>query len=301
MTGPENFSSSIGNIRKIHGFDFARNTTYGCGGQAEVAYYPSDCRQAAALWRYLKATDTPYAVLGCGSNVLASDRFFKGAVVCMKGLSGIEKTSGGKIFCLSGTTVASLLHYCTENGLGGLEFLAGIPATVGGLVCMNGGAGGFYIGDRVSRVIIYDGKIRCLSNKNCNFGYKHSTMRDINCFILGAELCVDSSDRASVAKNTDKFLSARSNQPTGKGCGCVFKNPAGESAGKLIEKAGLKGERRGGAYVSEKHANFILNDGGSAFDVRSLIEYVKECVRSRCGVRLEEEVVYIGDFNEFDR
>lgn len=284
----------VGIYRKLN-FDFSKNTTYGLGGLCKVAYFPRTEKEAIKVFDTLKDYNQKFVVLGCGSNVLASDKYFNGAVISTSQLKGICRTESG-ITCLSGTTVAELLSYCRENGLSGLEFLAGIPASIGGISFMNGGAGGKYISDILHSCTVYDDKLRIFSNKACNFSYKHSTMQDINGIILSCSLNLTNSTPQQVSENIVKYLSARSAHPKGKSCGCVFKNPEGYSAGKIIEYCGLKGFAFGGAKVSCEHANFIINEGAVSFDVYKLIKFVKKTVFDITGVVLEEEVVYIGDF-----
>lgn len=283
-------------IKSEKNFSFTKNTTYNCGGLAEIAFFPESIKQAAAVYDCISKSDKEYIVLGNGSNVLASDKGFNGAVLSTKKLSGINRISKNSIFCYAGTTVAQLMKFCIDYGISGLEYLAGIPATVGGLVLMNGGAGGCYIADNVVNVMLYNGKIRNFTNKKCNFDYKYSIMRDINALILGVELRIFNKNSQDVQNNISLYLNKRRNQPKGASCGCVFKNCGNLSAGKIIEDVGLKGLSLGGAFVSREHANFIINGGNSASDVYRLIKTVKEEVFSRTGIKLEEEVVYIGDF-----
>lgn len=283
---------------RVNGFNFAENTTYGLGGNAETAYFPKNIPEAVAVYDRLTDTDTPFVCLGNGSDVLAADGGFAGCVVSTAKLKGIIRINRNEILALAGTTVAEILKYCKRNLLTGTEFLYGIPATVGGLTYMNGGAGGEYIGSVVRSVIIYDGGIRTLSNASCGFSYKHSAMQNGKCLVLGSYLTVSPCDRATINQRTEKFRLARKKLPKGKSCGCVFKNPENISAGKLIEDTGLKGAAIGGAFVSEEHANFIINKNGTAKQVRLLIEIVKLSVYKKFGVTLEEEVEYIGDFDD---
>ena len=183
-----------------------------------------------------------------------------------------------------------------RNVFNGLEYLAGIPATCGGLAFMNGGAAGRYVCGEIIKVKFFDGKLRDISNKSCNFGNKYSIMRDINGLILGAEFKLKPQDKETVRKNIQTRLKGRNALPKGKSCGCVFKNPDGVSAGKIIDDAGLKGLSRGGAFVSGEHGNFIMNTGNSSSDVYALIKEVKRKVFETDGINLEEEVIYIGDF-----
>lgn len=287
---------NIDDVIKEENFSFAKNTTYRCGGNAKVAYFPQTAEQAERVFSFLKEKNISFVTVGNGSNILASDKGYEGAVISTKHLSGIEKTCRDTLFCLAGTKVSTLLKFCAENGLGGLEYLSGIPATIGGIVYMNGGAGGTYINQNVVSVRIFDGSMRDLSNKNCQFGYKYSTMRDINCLILGAELKIVPKSREKVEQDILYFSERRSGHPKGASCGCVFKNHGNISAGKLIDEAGLKGLTIGNAAVSGKHANFIINKGTSSSDVRALIDEVRRRVFDRTGIILEEEVVYIGDF-----
>ena len=291
-----NTLGEIANVKVINNFSFAKNTTYACGGKAQIAYFPNSINQATTVYDYLIESGKEFIVLGNGSNVLASDNEYSGEVLCTKHFSGISQIDPTTIFCNAGTKVSELMKFCSERGLGGLEYLAGIPATIGGLTLMNGGAGGFYIADNIINVSIYNGSICNFSNKKCKFGYKYSIMRDINSLILGVKLKVYPQNSENVRNNIAKYLNNRAHHPKGASCGCVFKNVGSLSAGKLIEDCNLKGLSYGGAYVSRSHANFLINDGGCASDVYKLICAVKTKVFELTGIRLEEEVVYIGDF-----
>ena len=291
-----NYEREPAGVARQLNFNFSKNTSYGLGGLCKVAYFPKCEEEAIKVFDTLNFYEQKFFVLGCGSNVLASDKYFNGAIISTSQLRGISKTDDG-ISCLSGTPVAELLNFCRERGLSGLEFLAGIPASVGGLTYMNAGSGGRYISDVLQDCTIYDGKLRKFSNKLCGFGYKYSTMRDINSIILSCSFVLTQSTPQQVSKNISKYISLRLNQPKGKSCGCVFKNPEGLSAGQLIDYCGLKGFSYGGARVSREHANFILNEGAAASDVYKLIKFIKKTVLEITGVALEEEVVYIGDFN----
>lgn len=291
-----NYLEILKDVPFENSFSFAKHTTYGCGGAAKIAYYPDTVKRGIAVYDFLTHGKIPFTVLGNGSDVLASDKGFDGAVIVTKSLKKIYKTNRNSLICQAGVTVSSLLKFCVQNGCGGLEYLAGIPATVGGLAYMNGGAGGIYICNNVIKVRLYDEKLRNFSNKRCNFGYKYSTMRGINSLILGVELSFTPENGEIIAQRVKEYLRRRAFHPKGKSCGCVFKNPAGASAGKIIEDAGLKGLKMGCAEVSERHANFIINRGENSADIYKLIEEVKRRVLAATGIALEEEVVYIGDF-----
>lgn len=289
----------INSILKDDKFDFSAHTTYGLGGRAKAAYFPATEEEAATVFSYLTKKSVKFVILGNGSNVLASDKYFDGAVISTKNLSGIT-VSGNSLHCLAGTTVSELLRFCKENGLSGPEYLAGIPASIGGLAYMNGGTASRHIENDIQDIRVFDGSFHDFCAKNCNFGNKHSTMRDINCLITSVDLSFEYSTCEKVGQNIENYLALRRSQPKGKSCGCVFKNPAGLSAGKLIDELGLKGLSYGGAQVSDAHANFIINANARAEDVYTLIKEVKRRVYAYYGVMLEEEVIYIGEFNDFN-
>lgn len=280
-------------------FTFSRNTTYGLGGRAPVAYYPKNLVEARRVVDELNSTGKEFVVIGNGSNILASDSGFNGAVISTKKLSGVINR-GDRLVCLAGTKIGTVLAYCKKHNLGGLEYLNGIPASMGGAAYMNAGVGGDCIGNDILSVAVYDKKTRIISQKSCNFGYRRSTMRDINALILCVTVKIRPSSSEEIDEKTNYYKSRRAHLPKGRSCGCVFKNPQGISAGLLIENANLKGLSVGGAFVSPEHANFIINNGGTASDVKTLIETVRTKVFEKFGVLLREEVVYIGEFNEFN-
>ncbi|MDE7401659.1 MAG: UDP-N-acetylmuramate dehydrogenase, partial [Clostridia bacterium] len=287
-------------INSLAPFTFAKTSPYGLGGNALRAYYPKTPWQAKKVYDYLKNCGTRFDIVGCGSNLLVADSGTDGEVISTRDLRGIIRISEDKLLCLAGTRISELLAYCKKRNLGGLEYLYGIPATVGGAAYMNAGVSGFAIGDNVVDVCVYDGKVAHFSRETCNFGYRRSTMRDINALILSIIVKVDESSVQEIDDRLTFFKNRRSHLPKGKSCGCVFKNPEGYSAGYLIDNAGLKGYRVGGAHVSDVHADFILNEGATASEVKTLINLVKSRVLEKFGIELQEEVVYIGEFNDFN-
>lgn len=287
-------------IKIVSPFRFSENTTYGLGGTAIAAYMPKTPYEAKIAYDRLLANSIPFEILGNGSNVLASDKGISGAVISTKELRGIIRLDKNRLLCLAGTRIWELLAYCKKYKLGGMEYLSGIPATVGGAAFMNAGVSGMAIGSNIESVRVYNGKLRVLSCEMCNFAYRHSTMRDIKGLILSIIVNVNDSSVEEIEEHIRHYRQRRRHLPKGKSCGCVFKNPDGISAGYLIENTGLKGLRLGGAYVSPQHASFIVNDGGTADDVRALIILVKNKVFEKFGILLDEEVVYIGDFNDFN-
>ncbi|MDE7301622.1 MAG: FAD-binding protein, partial [Clostridia bacterium] len=177
-------------IKCIKQFSFAKNTTYGLGGCAKICYLPKSIREAEVAYDYLLDNQIDFKVLGNGSNILASDDGFDGAVISLRNLCGIIKAGDKSLFCLAGTKISTLLEYCKRENLGGLEYLYGIPATVGGAAFMNAGVGNTAIGNDTLSVRLYDGKTHTLGNAACNFGYRYSAMRDKNAVITAVTVNV---------------------------------------------------------------------------------------------------------------
>lgn len=272
-------------------FDFTRHSTIGCGGFAHLAYYPQNEEEVLYL---LSTIQDDWIAVGNLSNVLPFDEGTKKTVICTKKLTEIREEREG-IFVAAGVTSGALLRYMKDVGYTGAEFFAGIPCTLGGMLYMNGGAGGKYVAEIVKSVrVIRNGKVLNLPVSDCEYAYKHSVFMRTNDFILGALLRLEKSDKQAVEGEIHRWYSKRAHLPKGKSMGCVFKNPQGGSAGALIEGAGLKGARVGGAKVSELHANFIINDkNATAKDICLLIQKIKAAVYTKYGVILEEEIRYI--------
>lgn len=272
-------------------FDFSKHSTIGCGGLAAQAFYPKNEGEVAYL---LSAFPNSWVAVGNLSNVLPSDNGTKRAVICTKKLTDIHTTSEG-VFVSAGVTSGALHRYMKETGYSGAEFLAGIPCTLGGILYMNGGAGGKYIAEIVDSVRVFrGGKAMNLSVEECAYSYKNSVFMRTDDFILGGVLRLEKEDREKVEQRIKLWLCKRVHLPKGKSMGCTFKNPQGISAGELIEKTGLKGLRIGGAKVSELHANFIINDNNAtAEEIRALITVIKNAVYAQYKVSLEEEIRYL--------
>lgn len=272
-------------------FDFTKHTTIGCGGIAKRAFFPRCEEELCALAaRYGKQA----WVLGNMSNVLPMDEDTDKTVLCTKKMSAIRITPQG-VYVEAGTTSGKLLRFMQSVGYGGVEFLAGIPCTLGGIFFMNGGAGGRYIAQYVESVRVYrDGQMIDLAVSDCEYAYKQSVFMHTNDVILGGTLRLKRSTPQAVKTEISEWLEKRAHLPKGKSMGCVFKNPTGFTAGALIDGAGLKGLRIGGATVSTQHANFIINDNhATARDIHTLIGQIKEKVLQRYNVALEEEIRYL--------
>ncbi len=274
-------------------------TTFRIGGKAWALCEAVNLKELRELVAYLNIEHIPYFVLGNGSNILVSDSGFRGVVIRLKGeFEKLNSKKDGLIIAGAGVSISRLLRYCVENGLGGLEFLAGIPGTVGGALFMNAGAFGGEIADKVAEVMIVNpsGDVILKERKELNFSYRKMHLNK-GAVITTVSFSLEACNKEEI-KNRISFYIQRKKQSQPVNClsaGCVFKNPEGDYAGALIEKAGLKGKRIGDAIVSEIHANFIINKGNSsASDVMALINLIKNKVKAKDGIELEPEIQFLG-------
>lgn len=279
-------------------------TTYRTGGEAEVLIEPADEKDLVTAVRYASERGVPLTVLGAGSNVIAPDAGLEGLVlVIRRGLGSIRLLAGKRVRAGAGAMLDELIDAAGEEGLAGLEELAGIPGTVGGALFMNAGTRGAEISDRLSRltVLTCSGSKRVLSSKELCFGYRESSLTDSGWLIISADFLLRSGDPAALCERAEEIRNSRRmkypwNLPS---AGSVFKHPAGRNAGRLIEEAGCKGMRSGGASVSDMHANFIVNDGGAtSADIMDLVDRVRKSVFERFGVLLELEQILLGTVME---
>jgi UDP-N-acetylmuramate dehydrogenase len=272
----------------------AKYTWFNLGGAARYFIEPSDVAELQAILVRLRENEIPIFVLGGGANLLIRDAGVDGAVIRLAGDAfKTVQTEGNRVTAGAGKDVQKLILESATAGLGGLECLAGIPGTVGGEVKMN--AGGAYgdIGSSVVGVTVMDtgGAIVTRTRDDLVFSYRKSNISAK--FILDATFELVEDDAATLtAKYKEIWMWKKNSQPLRENsAGCIFKNPNGESAGKLIDQAGLKGLKVGLAEVSERHANFIVAPkGSSASEVLTLIEQVRTRVRDKFGVQLETEV-----------
>lgn len=274
-------------------FSMSKHSTVGCGGNARTVFYPQSVAEAKALLSKLEGDKIPYYVIGNMSNVLPPDEGTETPLVCTANLNGV--TVGEGAFVYAGVKSGALLSICKRNQKSGVEFLYGIPCTLGGALFMNAGAGGTYIDEIVESVLVYHkGETKLVSRKDCGYSYKHSVFMKNGAVILGAALKLTDATDEEIEKKESFFKARRAHLPKGKSMGCVFKNPDGFSAGDLIERSGLKGLRMGGAYVSNEHANFIINDkNATEKDIKTLIMLIKNAVLAQYAIWLEEEIRYI--------
>jgi UDP-N-acetylmuramate dehydrogenase len=283
----------------------ADRTTIRVGGTARLYLTPTDVAALQHLLHRLRDLAVPVLTLGGGANVVVADSgVTKAAVVSLvEYLHGIAEPSISnnrvKIGVESGVRLSSLLEFCRERGFSGLEFLAGIPGSVGGAAVMNAGAFGREFSDVLLKVIICDGQenLQSWSRDQLNSGYRRGGI-PVGQLVVGLELQLKPGNPEKIEKQMTEYRQIRrQKQPYGvPSAGSVFKNPPGDYAGRLIEAAGCSGWRCGGAQVSRKHANFITTEpGATAADVFTLIAKVKEQVRESFSMVLEEEIIRLGD------
>ncbi len=275
-------------------FDYAKRSSIGCGGVAPVAFYPKSVEELISLVEELENKKLAFTVLGNLTNVLPPDGNSQTAVISTKRLAKVEETESG-VFALAGVTSGGLLKACKQLQLSGAEFLEGIPCTLGGALYMNAGVSGTYIAEIVESVtVLHKGKLVVLDKSDCGYAYKTSAFMYSGGVIVGARLKLQKTNEEAILEKIDYYRAKRAHLPKGKSMGCVFKNPKGAVAGKLIEGAGLKGLRAGGAVVSTEHANFIINDrNATSAQIKTLITFIKNAVFAQYKIRLEEEIRYL--------
>lgn len=285
----------------------AHHTTFRAGGPVDAFVTATDEEEMTFLVRWLKKHDLPGLIVGGGTNLLVRDGGFRGAAIAMrKKLARISQSGPYELSAMAGAGLASLCRTAIKKGLGGLNFAVGIPGTVGGAIRMNAGAWGRDMGTVLQsiRIITPDGDILQKNRKDMRFAYRSLAFADaaLNlsfCVILEGRFTLAQKMPETLTKEADALLAARKlSQPAGAAsAGCFFKNPENhEPAGRLIELAGGKKMTCGDARVSEKHANFIVNQGhASAGDILRLKDRVQEAVYQKFNVVLEPEVHIVGE------
>jgi UDP-N-acetylmuramate dehydrogenase len=280
-------------------------TTYRVGGPAALAVEPANEAELAAVSRVVRTTGLPVLVIGRGSNLLVSDAGFDGLAVVIGDAFGQVTIAETVVSAGGGALLPVVARRAAAAGLTGIEWAVGIPGSVGGAVRMNAGGHGGDIAGCLIRARILDlesGQTTWREPGALDLRYRRSTVGPAD-VVLEAELQCALGDRAVAEAAIDDIVRwRRENQPGGQNAGSVFTNPADDAAGRVIEAAGLRGFRLGTAQVSPKHANFIqADDGGSADDVRRLMEEVRRLVRERTGIELRTEIRLIGFADPYPR
>lgn len=320
MRGPQSSQTQMNRISRTnetlfrdfcesHGVPFRQDvnlatfTTFRTGGPAKFLAEPETEEQARMLQSFLIKSELPYFLLGGGSNILIADEGFPGVVVrvclperieCLKedpDSSSFEITASSRTGYVSKTI--------SRMGYTGLEYLSTIPGSVGGAVVQNAGCYGYELKDSIVKVrVLRNGETLDLSNDSCEFSYRNSLFkRESGYWILSAIITLPKGSPEVIQERLETFKQNRlKSQPKNRrSAGSVFKNPSGSKAWQLIERAGLRGKRIGGAVVSPKHCNFIVNDGSATSkDIYELSRLVKEQVQVKTGVNLEYEIIFLG-------
>lgn len=274
----------------------AKHTSFRIGGPAEVMAFPRNGDELAEILKVSKVLDCKVAILGAGTNVLAPDSGVDGLVICLKDcLEGMVQLDDKHIKVMAGVTMTRAAVFAAGLGLSGMEFAHGIPGTVGGGVYMNAGAYGGEISQicQSVEVMTMDGTCTTLSASEMEFSYRHSCLEETGGIVISATFALEPKPETEIRSQMQDLMKRRkTSQPLDlPSAGSAFKRPVGGYAAALIDEAGLKGFRIGGAAVSEKHAGFVVNiDHATADDVVKLLHAVSDKVYDRSGIRLEPEV-----------
>ena len=278
----------------------AKRTTLRVGGPADVYVEPASEADLAITLRFCRERALKFFVLGRGSNLLVRDGGFRGVVICLAhgNFSRIELLHGERMRCGAGAKLKHVAVEAKRNGLSGVEFLEGVPGSVGGALRMNAGAMGFWAFNAVEsvRVMDLDGRVVEHAAKEIYVEYRSCPLFKDH-LALGAVFQCRTASREEIEGRMNSYSQKRwASQPAAPSAGCMFKNPESIPAGKLIDELGLKGTRIGGAVVSDEHGNFIVNTGtATARDVLELIGVIKARAKDARGLELETEVEIIGE------
>jgi len=272
------------------------------GGPADIFITADTSTELARIVKLLWKQEMPFTLLGGGSNVLVSDKGVRGVVV-MNRAKGVKFHTGDQptVTVESGVVFSNLANRCASKGLAGLEWAATVPGTVGGAVYGNAGAfGGDMAGNLLNAELLTENGREEFIVEQMGYGYRTSILKrgELKAIVLSAELALKNSTKEEVTVKIQQFSAHRkATQPPGASMGSMFKNPAGDYAGRLIESAGLKGTRIGNAEISPLHGNFFINHANTkAEDIRALIQLVQKTVKEKQDVELELEIEVIGDW-----
>ena len=297
----EKFWNLLGKDRVLVDEPMKRHTTFRIGGPADFFLLPSTVDEVRGILEICREEELPYFILGNGSNLLVSDKGYRGVIIQMyRNFSNIS-VEGNEICASSGALLSQIAAAARNASLTGFEFAGGIPGTLGGAVFMNAGAYGGELKDVLKEAVVMteQGEILTLPVEKLDMGYRTSRIKKAGYLVLEARLVLEQGDMDKIRDITKDLTEKRvSKQPLEyPSAGSTFKRPEGYFAGKLIMDAGLRGYQVGDAQVSEKHCGFVINRGNAtAADVLTLIENVREKVQEQFGVTLEPEVKFLGEF-----
>jgi UDP-N-acetylmuramate dehydrogenase len=270
----------------------ARHTSMGVGGPAALMAFPHTPDELRRTLKLRRELGVPHRVLGGGSNLVVVDEGLDELVVNTREMCHVRVADDGVVDAEGGANLIRTVVRCCRAGFRGMESAVGIPGSVGGAAVMNAGAYGFSISDVLREIVVYDADgERAEPPEGWRFHYRGSSIPDGSA-VASVSVALRPGDAVELGRQIRELQLQRvRSQPAGRNAGCVFKNPPGAHAGRIIDALGLKGERRGSAVVSPRHANFIVNEGGAtAADVLELAELVRERVARETGVELEWEV-----------
>ena len=275
------------------------HTSFAIGGIAEALVTPNDQFDLSKVLQFARVNSVPVTIIGNGTNLLVSDAGIDGVVIKIAGCLDDMVINDDKVLAGAGCLLSGLVKKIASAGLEGIEFLIGIPGTVGGAVITNAGAGKKSMADILQSVEVIDlqGQIKRLNREELSFDYRSSSLQGENTIILNAELVLKKGNINKIKESISNNMKLRLKKQPVKyaSAGSIFKNPENDYAGRLIELSGLKGMRKGDAQVSDLHANFIINRGDAlASDVLYLIEEIQKVIFSRFGINLELEINLIG-------
>ena len=278
-----------------------KHTTYGIGGPADLMIFPKSKQDLIKVIEIINENKIQLTILGSGSNVLVSDNGIRGAVISLKNSLKQIEVDNNILYAECGTMLGKIVKHAVKNNLIGLENLNGVPGTLGGALIMNAGAWGGEISENLIHVEVINSKseIQKIQKKDLNFSYRQSSFNKDD-ILLSAKFNLKKADKDIIKENFIEAQSGRKkSQPLNKrSAGSLFKNPKNNSAGKLLDEAGLKGFSIGDAKISEKHANFFINDGdATSKDMLMLIKKAHKEVKDKFNVNLSLEVKLMG-FNE---
>lgn len=278
-------------------------TNFHVGGPCDFVVYPKTADEIAEIVALARTNDIPIFVMCRGTNLLVSDKGIRGIVIKLTdNYSGIRLIDEITVEADTGALLSGVADFALENSLGGFEFACGIPGGIGGAITMNAGAYDGNMQDVVSDVTAIDqnGNTVTLTNSQMDFAYRHSAIEEQGLIALSARIKLHKADPESIKEKMDDLMFKRvSKQPlTAYSAGSTFKRPDGHFASKLIEDSGLKGLVMGNVAVSSMHSGFVINTGSAGCkEVLDMIEFIKQVVGNKFGVKLEEEVKIVGDFS----
>ena len=279
----------------------SRHTSFGVGGPADLYAEPNTEDDLLGLLRFAAENSVPWLALGGGTNLLVSDLGIRGLVIRLGGGFDFARFNGARLVAGAAASLSSVAKMAVERSLAGLEGVATVPGSVGGGVIMNAGTDAGWVGDTLTRVrVVSADGVRDLSRKEIEIRYRTTALQSSGGIVTEAEFHLRPGKREDLIAEVERMCRHRLREHPQEGgtAGCTFKNPRNDHAGWMLERAGAKGMRAGGAIVSDKHANFVLNAGdATAADILELTRRMRDLVKEKLGVTLEYEIRLVGDWD----